>query len=153
MRPGNNPVTKTNLDPYEDLLNAIIKQAVFDYELIISDAGVNTADTSYMATTMTKEAIRAWAKDTKVEKMLDKIDKVYKEEFRPYAKEHAQEIVDEWKRIQKIRDEWERELAMRANPHKCPLCGGSLKPKKVYGMKTITCNYCNLNVKLPKGVE
>lgn len=153
MKAGVNPITKTNLDPYEDLLNAIIQQAVFDYESIISEAEINETATSYVATTMTKEAIRAWAKDTRVEKILDKIDKVYEEEFKPYAKEHAQEIVKEWKRIQKLPGDWERELAMRANPHKCPLCGGSLKPKTIYGGRTISCNYCNLNILMPKGVK
>lgn len=153
MKPGVNPVTKTNLDPYEELLNAIIAQAVYDYEALISDAPINELSSSYYASAMTPAAIRAWARDTKTEKILDKIDKVYKEEFRPYAKEHAKEIVKEWKRIQKIRDDWERELAMRANPYRCPLCGGALKPKKINGMQTITCNYCYLNIEMPKGVK
>lgn len=153
MKPGVNPVTKTSLDPYEDLLNAIIQQAVLDYQTLISEAEINTLSTSYDATTMTPTAIRVWAKGTEIEKWLDRIDDVYKNEFKPYAKEHAQEIVDEYKRISKIRDDWERQLAMRANPHKCPLCGGSLKPKVIFGGKTISCNYCNLNVLLPKGVK
>ena len=153
MKAGVNPITKTNLDPYEDLLNAIIHQAVLDYESLISEAEINTLSTSYDAATMTTTAIRVWARGTSVEKILDKIDQIYKNEWKPYAKEHAQEIVDEWKRIQKITDDWERQLAMRANPHKCPLCGGSLKPKIIYGGKTISCNYCNLNILMPKGVK
>jgi len=156
MKKGDNKTatqTANERTPYENLLNAIIAQAVYDYEALISDAPINELNTSYYASTMTTAAIRAWAKDTRVEKILDKIDKVYEEEFKPYAKEHAVEIVKEWKRIQRIRDEWERELAVKASPYKCPLCGGSLKPKKINGLQTITCNYCYLNVKMPKGVK
>lgn len=143
---------EADVHQYLELKNAIIAQAMFDYEAVISDAPLPTHSGTDIST-MTKASIREFAKGTQITNWLDKIDRIYKEEFRPYVAEHAEEIIAEWKRIQKLRTDWDRELAMKASPHKCPLCGGTLKPQKICHVPVITCNYCYLNMKVPKEVK
>lgn len=140
---------EADVHPYLELKNAIITQAVFDYEAVISDAPLPTTSGTDISS-MTKASIREFAKGTHITDWLDKIDRIYNEEFRPYVKDHAEEIVRDWKKIQRLPSDWDREQAMKASPHKCPLCGGTLKPQRICQASVITCNYCYLNMRIPK---
>lgn len=152
----------TNLiEPYENLINAIIEQAVRDYEAVISDYPV----TNYEGAPMTREELRLFAKDqwisdVKVEPILDKVEKVYKEEFRPYVREHWKEILEDWKALQEIGSYGEYQEALKNYPHRCPLCGGNLKPmngffdrktRKTIRVPFIQCTYCDLNMRYEDG--
>ena len=139
--------------PYENLMNAIILQAVLDFESLISDAPISVGSDSYESS-MTVPAIRHWAKGTKVNEWLDKIERTYKNKFRPYSESHAKEIAKDWKKLtRKCQTKYDWDLAYQTYPHKCPLCGGALRPKTVNSMKTISCNGCNLNVMFPLEVK
>ena len=133
-------------DAYENLISAIALQAVLDYEAIMSDAPHEGGPT------MTKVAIRKFTKGTKVDKFLDRIERIYREEFRPYIALHWQEILDEWPKVEDSSCRAELEQLQRAYKHKCPACGGNIIPYQTKKERPIYigCSTCNLNMKIPR---
>lgn len=156
MKSGPKPVIvdSTITACYENLLNAIALQAVFDYETLISDAPVPVVmgDESI-------EKIRLFARDTPLTGYLDRIDRIYQNEFKPYVEEHYKEIWEDWPVVQKARGK-NQDVLVRQYKHKCPVCGGSLRPmlfgnaftrKKIGHSSFIGCSSCNLNARVPGG--
>lgn len=140
---------ESDILPWLELKNAIIQRAVWDFEMLISEAPIPVGMSSCTAE-MNVPAIRQFAKGTDIETWLDKIERIYCEKFQPYAKEHAEEIVKAWRKHMRIRTDYGREQDLKTYKHKCPLCGGALKPMTICGVKCIGCSFCYLNVRMPR---
>ena len=142
-------MTESDMKPWLRLRNAMIERAVWDFEMLISEAPIPISSDSCQSE-MTIPAIRAFAKGTEIAVWLDKIERTYYEQFKPYAREHAHDIVKAWKKHQKLRTDYERDQDLKTYKYKCPLCGNALKPLTICGVKCIGCSFCYLNIKLPK---
>ena len=136
-------------DAYRNLANAVVLQAVLDYEYLISDRPV------FDARNINKFEIRKFAQEqtfsgTDVNAILDRIDRVYKKEFRPYVRRHHKEIVAITEKAEKHRDSWK--WLQDHSPYHCPLCGGTLRrgSKRDRCRDYIVCSSCNLNMRIPK---
>ena len=138
--------------PWLMLRNAIVQQAVYDYEALISE-GPLPVNAGASQLEMSIPAIRQFTKDTDADEWLDKIDRLYFEEFKPYAKRHADEIIEDWKEVEKLEDDYARRRALKNYKHRCPMCGGAMRPITSYGVKLIGCNFCYLNAKIPTKKE
>lgn len=139
--------------PWENLANAICEQAIRDFEWCISDrplpqdvqsslCNLGELKRFFHEQTLTPLNLTAISK---------KIEKTYKNEFRPFVEEHYQEIYHSWvsQKLDKIDYRKQPEL----HPYRCPNCGGLLRPnKKQKNMKIryIVCTGCNLNVRMPE---
>ena len=132
-----------------NLRNAMIARAIYDYEMLISDAPVVDGADMIMSE-MTIPSIRAFFSGTERMDWIKKIDRIYHEEFRPYALKHANEIKSRWKKHMALKTDYERDCDLKVYPHKCPLCGGAMKPVTICGLKFIGCNFCYLNVQIPE---
>lgn len=125
---------------YEQLANAIVKQAVLDYEALISgkkaDSNLcNLAEIERFAktTVLTKIDIPA---------ILKKIKRVREKEFVPFAAEHYNEIINEYKKFKK--KQVNTVVYNDVFPYRCKVCGGALKPdldnkNKLLGIKCCGC--------------
>ena len=140
---------ETDIWPWLMLRNALIERAVYDYEMLISEAPIPIGR-DHVAQEMTIPAIKAFVKGTDTEEWLKKISRIYHEKFKPYAKRNYKRIIKDWKEIEKIENKTEREAAMKNSRNKCPLCGGTLKPVKICGLDAIGCSFCYLNILKPK---
>lgn len=148
-------------EAYENLTNAIVERVVRDWEMVISDYPVQ----NYEGAPMTREDIRLfardqWISDADVNAILDKIEKVYTEKFRPYVKDHWKEILEDWEHIRQATSSTEYARRMKEYRHICPMCGGKLKPmngmwdrkaRKTLREPYITCSYCELNMRYDDG--
>ena len=151
------PKNVTPREAIENLANAIVKQAVADYESLISEAPL----AEMFPSSETTQRIRLFAKEQEytgvdVVAVLDKIDSVYVNLFKPYVREHGNEIIHDWKEIHKGKNKYAEEQKLENYPHKCPLCGGNLRPMVQTGRSSfrkthtryISCTDCNLNAKV-----
>lgn len=141
--------SEADIWPWLMLRNAIVEQTVYDFEMMISDAPLPS--NMYCASEMSISAIRSFTKDTKVDVWLDKIYRIYRREFRPYVEEHEDEIISAWKKVKKDKTKYGASVAYKDDPHKCPLCGGILRPKRICGVNVIGCTGCYLNVRQKGG--
>ena len=127
---------------YENLANAILKSAIEDYEALISGdlsegpEGVST----YEIEGLMQEQIFV---HLDMEALLKQIRDIYENRFIPYAQAHKSEIFADWKQFNKqgltIEDR------IKATKHRCPMCGGALRP----GYAKICCTTCYLSVFIP----
>ena len=131
------------------LRNAMIERAVWDFEMLISEAPIPKTAGS-LQSEMTVPAIRQFAKGTNTEIWLKKIERIYNEKFRPYATEHAQDIVKAWRKHMKLKTKYELEQDLKRYEYKCPMCGGALRPITICGKKCIGSTFCYLNILMPK---
>ena len=134
--------------PWLDLWNAMIIRSLHDFEMLISEAPIKRT-AGYDEYSMTIPHILEFLKGTEAEGWPKIIENTYIKKFRPYAKKHARKIEEGWKDIVKL-DGYDRDLAIRNFKYRCPLCGGALKPDRIYGVNVINCTGCMLNVKAPK---
>lgn len=133
---------------YEDLANAIIKQAIFDFEALISGTKMPTTGCNY-------QEIIEFAKDTSLTKidiysLLMKIADVRKKKYIPYARKNLDGIVSEYRIFKKKRiDSVSYNLDF---PYRCYLCGNALKPdfldQKEEHVKGVGCTTCKTYVYL-----
>lgn len=134
--------------PWLDLWNAIIIRSLHDFEMLISEAPIKRT-AGYDEYSMTIPHILEFLKGTEAEGWPKIIENTYIKKFRPYAKKNARKIEEGWEDIAKL-DGYDRDLAIRDFKYRCPLCGGALKPDRIYGVNVINCTGCMLNVKAPK---
>mgnify|MGYP006958160456 CR=1 FL=1 len=142
-------------EAWESLANAVCERAVRDFEAIISDAPLPD-DVSMTICNLGE--LKNFAKeqvytDLPLDKIMARINRVYKEEFRPYVKKNGKAIIDSWlgQKLDKVDPDKQRRL----HPHVCPNCGGLLRPAKKNSGRDgyIVCTKCNLNmifVDIPK---
>lgn len=139
---GRPNVTRRN---YEDLANAIVSSAATDYEDLISGTVEPSASCNL-------EELQRFSKEQTyvsldMSAMLEKVDRIYREKFLPYAKKHATEIAEQWRNFN--RQGLDMDIRVRRSKHKCPLCGGCLKPHYVKSNYSIDCTGCNLKAYSP----
>lgn len=139
---GKEDVTKRN---YENLANAIVQAAVTDYESLISGAITPGAQCN-------QEEIQRFAEEQTyvtldISAMLAKVDSIYREKFLPYVREHSLEIAEQWREFDK--QKLSMDIRPRRSKHRCPLCGGCLKPLDKKHHYDIGCTGCNLEAYLP----
>lgn len=132
---------------YQLLANAIVQQMVQDYEVCISDMPIPASYENVSASKIRFEAKHQWFTPIDVVAVLDKIDRVYKEKFRPYCLEHADEIIKDYNKLYKKYKGDSTEIRKHST-HKCPFCKGTLKP--IMKNRYITCSFCYLNVRVKK---
>lgn len=135
-RLGKRGVKKEN---YEDLANAILKSCVDDYEDLISGGTPGHKKNFELIEDVLEHQMFV---KTDMIQLLRLIDRIYKDKFVPYVKEHRLEILEEWVEFEKNKKSI-KENADEAK-HRCPLCGGALKPKYYRKMYVIGCTGCNL---------
>ena len=141
------------------LANAVVKQAVDDYEIALLDQYVKPQERISEIV-----AIDAWAKDQictglDMEKVLAQIRSIYFKKFIPYAERHEAEIVKDWEVFEEKKQDYPKaksELAKsdlyKNYKHKCPLCGGLMRNGSGFGVgltKSTThigCTGCRLAV-------
>lgn len=139
----------------ENLANAIVHQAAWDYELLISDKPLPVSINNNLCNL---EELKIFARDQKyvdmdVNGIYETINRHYKE-FRQIVSEHAQEIIDEWNKYSPERKD-DFNFLSKTLTYKCPNCGHFLRPGN-YRQNTkgyIVCSFCNLNMRIPKGVK
>ena len=132
---------------YERLANAIVKQAVLDYEALISG---KKADSNLCNLT----EIERFAKTTMLTKvdipsMLKKIKRVREKEFVPFAAEHYNEIVNEYKKFKRKRVN--TVIYNDVFPYRCKVCGGALKPDLDNKNKLLGIECCGCETYIYKG--
>ena len=133
------------------LAQAICVQAARDYEYILSDMPEPKAK---MPATCNATEIEMFARDqryteVKMDAVMERINRVYFKQFRPYVEEHMGEIMKSWANVKKNRKpgEYNKDSTKKLHPYCCPNCGGSLHPG--YKNKYIVCDGCNLNMRIP----
>ena len=120
-RLGKPYVTKQN---YEDLANAFLEECIEDYEDLISGASEGPKKNVELITDVLEN--QTFVKLDMTEQ-LDQVRHTYLKKFVPYTKKYRNDIVKQWEEFDKKRyDISERVLKTK---HKCPLCGGCLKPR------------------------
>lgn len=126
---GKDGVTRKN---YEDLINGILSQAVFDYEMMLSGTTDVLAPASIMGNEKTIELFLKTQTYTQLDMgaQIDKIKKIYYNEFIPLAEENCDEIKALWKK--------------KKYKYHCPMCGGMIRPCHRSGQYGIGCTGCNL---------
>ncbi len=139
---GNNGVTPKN---YYNLTNAIIIQAVEDYERMISGTIEANIPKSILGS---EETIENFLRNQQITKLnmgehLDRIKTAYYDEFIPYVEANAESIRKEWNKKSKQHD---NVYISQRSKHRCPLCGGTLRPfkKRGYDHVGIGCTGCHL---------
>ncbi len=131
---------KANIYPpaVENLANAIVERAVYDYEMALSGIGKN----------LHRNDVERFARDdaegyTSIDlnQILRKVREAYPI-FSATVREHGDEIIRE------TRKNREDHINMELNTYKCPLCGGALY---AYGkasrehVQRINCTGCSLS--------
>lgn len=134
---GKDGVTQKN---YEDLANAIVYRGIRDWEALISGSITPRGD-------INEGEIRKFMKSQvysrlDMEEMLDQIKSVYELKFIPYAKRNRSSIIKQWTNFQKKK--MSKEDAVFNSKHKCPLCGGSYRPRIFNNAVLIGCTNCDL---------
>lgn len=124
-RLGKENVSESN---YENLANAFLKACVEDYEDLLCGAPQGNKKNFDLL-----EDILEHQMFVKIDMMgmIEHIKDVYKNKFVPYTKRHEKEIVEQWKMFDKKRVSIDERIA--TSKHKCPLCGGSLRPEYYKG--------------------
>lgn len=132
-------------DNYEDLANAILTKAVTDYEELISGT------LSEGALGVSKKVIEDFLKDQNLVRLnmsdqLKYICHTYYNKMIPYVKAHNREIAKQWDDFDKLN--YTTEERIRYSKHRCPVCGGSLRPIDRKNIYNIGCTGCSLSVYL-----
>lgn len=122
---GRENVTPTN---YENLANAYLKACVEDYEDLLSGAAQGNKKNFELIEDILEH--QTFVKIDMME-MVNHIKDVYYKQFVPYVKRNEKAIVDQWKTFDKKRIKMDERVRM--TKHRCPLCGGSLKPEYYKG--------------------
>lgn len=143
-RLGKPHVQKSN---YEDLANAYLMSCVHDYEDLISGGAEGPKKNKELIEDILEHQMFV---KTDMTEMLRKIDRIYKNEFVPYVKEHYSDIINEWKMFEKTRRSIKD--CSRDASYRCPLCKGALRPKYLYNshkrtknIEKIICTGCGLS--------
>lgn len=139
-------------DCYENLANAVVKQAIFDYIGLLNTVRAREE----VSATCNKTEIRKFAKDQMIttlnlSDLLDQIDRCYEEKFIPYVSEHRAEIVSDYKEAKKKHKTIYEFLDQ--TKHRCPFCQNGLYPKAIFVGKTkterigynIVCRNCGMS--------
>lgn len=134
---GRKNVSKLN---YEDLACAIIKSAIEDYEGLISGEIDEDAECNHQTIEIFLKEQPYIKLDT--DALLKKVRNTYFDSFIPYARAHAEDIRQEWAEYDRKRYTVEERTAI--SRHRCPLCGGALRPKKRGSENEIGCTGCYL---------
>lgn len=124
-RLGKENVSETN---YENLANAYLKACVEDYEDLLSGAAQGNKKNFDLIEDIFEH--QTFVKIDMME-MANHIKDVYYKQFVPYVKRNEKAIVDQWKAFDKKRIKMDERIHM--TKHRCPLCGGSLKPEYYKG--------------------
>jgi len=138
---------------WQNLANAIVLQAVQDYEYLISDKPMFISKDKVSKTEIRIFAATQTFTPIDVTAILDKIDHVYKEEFRPYIKKNLKGILEMSKKSKKHPDPWR--WLQENSPYRCPFCKGILRQgdARSGSRDYIVCQHCNLNMRIPKEDE
>lgn len=142
-------VTQKN---YEDLANAILQRAIEDYEDLMCNTKQEGGDSMSIASIENFLRHQTYSQLDMME-MLEHIKSVYRNKFYPYCARHAREINMEWMRFDEspaYMNVYDRE---RASKHRCPLCGGALRPLDKQGYYNIGCTRCHLVAYLPGATQ
>ena len=134
---GKDSVTQQN---YEDLANAIIYRGIRDWESLISSmitpsAAINEAEIKRFMQSQTYSKLNT-------EELLEQIELIYKLKFIPYAKRNRSSIIKQWENFQKRG--LSKNDAVYESKHRCPLCGGSYRPRILKNAVLIGCTGCDL---------
>ena len=145
-------ISRTGL---EALCAAICERTVLDFEALISDKPALLPE-NVSITEIRKFASSQKYVNSDLNAILDHIDRIYREEFKPFVEENLTEIIKGWnsKEARRARKRGRWDNLNDAMKYRCPLCGGFLRPgtknKGSYGY--IICSHCMLNVRIPKEV-
>lgn len=136
---------------YRELANAIILQAVKDYERMICGTTEPNIPPSIMGDKKTIENFLRAQRNARVDmsSVVDKINHAYYYEFIPYADKHYQEMKQSWEAAKKRHT---NVIFPQGYRHRCPLCGGMLRVFKRRGFTElgVGCTGCDLYYYNPK---
>ena len=138
-------VTQKN---YEDRANAILHRAIEDYEDLMCKTKQEGGDSMSMSSIENFLKRQTYSRLNMIE-MLERIKTIYHTKFYPYCAKHAKEISEQWAQFDKssvYMNLYDRE---KATKHRCPLCGGALRPISKQGYYNIGCTGCHLAAYLP----
>ena len=131
---------------YENLANAVVKQAVFDYEALISGTMLPGNDCNV-------QEILAFAKETNytgvdLHDLLMKIKSDRQHKFIPYVRKNKDKIIKMYKTFKKNRVDT---VSYNSTfPYRCAMCGGALIPKFLKSddtsVESIGCTNCRTAV-------
>lgn len=120
----------------ENLANAVVERAVYDYEMALSGAGnaLHRADVERFA----RDGAEAYT-GIDLKQVLRKCREAYPI-FAAMVREHGDEIIQETRRNR------EKHINLELNTYKCPMCGGALyaygtAPRD--GLQRINCTGCS----------
>lgn len=131
---------RVSISNYENLACAIIKSAVEDYEGLISGDIDEDTECNHKTIEIFLREQTYIKLDT--DALLKKVRNIYLNSFAPYAEAHAEEICKEWKEYDQKRYTIEERSTI--SRHRCPLCGGAMRPKKKGFDNEISCTSCSL---------
>lgn len=140
-RLGKSGVTRKN---YEDLANAFLQECIEDYEDLLSGSSEGPKKNFELIEDVLEHQMYVKIDLTE---QLKRIARIYHNQFAPYIKKHSFEIVQQWEEFDK--KGYDDEERVRFTKHRCPLCGGTLKPKYTRGKYrdgtyVIGCSGCKL---------
>ena len=125
---------------YDDLAAAIVRNAVEDYERLMSGTLKESGECNHL------EIERFLRDQTYVQldmpALLRMIARKYVEEFVPYANAYFKDINEEWSEFDKKRLSVEERVPL--SKHRCPMCGGAMRPIHRYFDDAIGCTGCKL---------
>lgn len=124
---------------YENLANAFLKACVEDYEELISGAPSGHKKNFKLIEDVLEHQMFVKLDMTE---QLKHIKNVYETQFKPYAEKHETEIIEQWEDFTQRRLD-DRDI-MAETKYRCPLCGGSLRPRYYRKMYVIGCTGCKL---------
>ena len=141
---------------YEGLCNAICAQAIRDYEAAISERPmpdfISLKDVN-------KRTIEIFAKEQTLTSldmtaMLEQTLEDYEDKFIPFIKRNLTQIIEDFKKYEHLRKRGGHKFREKYK-WRCPHCGGILifGPRNSIMKNYISCTYCQLCMKLPKGVK
>lgn len=135
---------------WKNLANAIVIQAVLDYEYLVSDKPLPATKDKVNKTEIRLFAANQHLVSTDVTSILDRVDRVYRHEFRPYVRKHSKDIIKICREAKKHPAPWT--WLQDNSPYKCPFCGNALRQGAAINNSTdyIVCSSCNLNMRIPK---
>lgn len=125
---------------YDNLMTAIVQNAIEDYEDLISGGEEipNLKSIPIIEEFLKHQVIVK----IHTESILNRIRNTYENEFIPYVRKHKDDIVKQWRMFEKKRlTDTERRIR---NKHKCPLCGNVLRPRYKSQAQVIGCQGCKL---------
>ena len=138
---------------WRNLANAIVIQAVQDYEYLVSDKPMFSTKDKVTKTEIRLFAVKQQLVNVDVSAILDRVDRVYQHQFRPYVRQNYKSILEMTRKSKKHPAPWS--WLQDNTPYKCPFCGGALRQGAAINSSTdyIVCSQCNLNMRIPKEDE